>query len=80
MESCTRHTANEIAPIRTRIWVTTIWTISGRCWRRTSGTEPINRVREKATTFFALLEENARFEALVVRLSSIIIKSIADRK
>jgi hypothetical protein len=34
----------------------------------------------KANDVLALLEENARLRGLVVRLSSIIIKSIADRK
>lgn len=34
----------------------------------------------KANDVLALLEENARLRGLVVELSSIIIKSIADRK
>ena len=35
---------------------------------------------EKANEILALLEENARLRGLVVKLSNIIIKSIADQK
>lgn len=35
---------------------------------------------EKADDVLALLEENARLRGIVVRLSNIIIKSIADQK